>query len=288
MPHPLIFTLRSPALLPAARSSPAGGRGLSGRSVPLAGPVAQAERELSTPSCPQPARAVQRAPGKTAPPGGRGHTAGTAQALPGPRSPAREPWKVAFVRPSRAAPEGKRAKENVQRRKGGVLARDARPRLGVPPRRRWDQGEDKLLERAWPPRWPAAMALTRLWSRLLRKPAPSGHGAPAEYEVSELFQAPAQLGFPGGGPPSRLPLGARRDRRDSHVEGGLGRPQGRRAISPGQTQLVRGTAPPGPLLWDPSRRCAQASTGLTNLGKAQEVETTWHATGKLVLTEPRG
>lgn len=87
------------------------------------------------------------------------------------------------------------------------------------------------------------MASTRLWSRLLRKPAPSGHGAPAEYEVSELFQAPAQLGFPGGGPPSRLPLGARRDRRDSHVDGGLGRPRGRRAISPGQTQLVGGHRP---------------------------------------------
>lgn len=68
-PHPLIFIPAHPPHCPAWLEDvgvlPTLPAWTHGHSVPLAGPVAQAEQEPSAPSCPQPARAVQHVSGKT-------------------------------------------------------------------------------------------------------------------------------------------------------------------------------------------------------------------------------
>ena len=87
------------------------------------------------------------------------------------------------------------------------------------------------------------MALARLWSRLLGGPAPKGHGARAEYEVSELFQAPAQLSSPGQDPLRGCPSEPVGTVGTTTGTAGWGDPRGRRAIGPGQTQLVGGSQP---------------------------------------------
>ena len=106
---------------PPPRPGSAGGRGAQPRclrglrrhSVPLAGPVAQAEQEPPGPPGPQPARAVQHVPGKTAPPRGRGHTASGLS-----RSRPRSLGEAACL-PRRAAP-GEARQRKTQRPRGGA------------------------------------------------------------------------------------------------------------------------------------------------------------------------
>ena len=115
--HILPSSPRQPSSPPGVRrrtwGQPGCPRGLRRHSVPLAGPVAQAEQEPPGPPCPQPARAVQHVPGKTAPPRGRGHTASGLS-----RSRPRSLGEAACL-PCRAAP-GEVRQRKMQRPRGGA------------------------------------------------------------------------------------------------------------------------------------------------------------------------